>query len=575
LDLAGFISVLEYRKILPQKNALQNPASKNFDWTFIFLCINFLFIYIYIFGLLLNYDIPWMVYEKLKTHMWILENGKEWHFSDFAKALNTKIIEIDPNRISRPLSNLVEVIDTKFRANLWDYIPPHPTLSLQWPFLFIGLPLLLYKFFRNVDCSPLVAFVGTSLYLTSSGFLSPIVQMSHPAKNMVNFFFILTLATLTQLYRTAKPKNVSIKDVPHFWPILISSLLWTITAFFSDETGLFLFVILGFIGLPLVLKFKERAVFLLSWAILPVIYIMVVRMFLPWLHSSINHETIELNHYRDFPHISSLFLPNLHNLFINAYLLLSVHPCLRWNFAPLAGHPFLIFLQCIYTLAFLFLIGSAIRIFLNKQELTSRKKQILASLAMIVIFTFFQTFQLSHNVQVWTVFWYGCLFSMVYYVALTFVLQLVWEEYKGKVFRSIFPWLILIFTVHGLVSSTYIFTMFKNQSEDSADFHYPDIFSGRVTPYPYFDLSKSFQKSRCRYVCTLLYWSKIKNKSIDPRPFARDFQFCPGFEAADPHFQVDQLYYIIEAAFEFPQGHSYLNDMDFVSRVVHQAGEPP
>ena len=315
---------------------MKSPLRKyKFNWAFAFICFNLLLIYIYIFYVLLNYDLNWMEFEKLKTHIWILENGKQWQWGDFAKALNTKIIEIDPNRLSRPLSNLVEVVDTKFRANLWDFIPPHPTLSLQWPFLFIGLPLLLFKFFRNLNCQSIIAIAGTSLYLTSSGFLSPIVELCHPAKSMVNFFSILSLVTITQLYRTAKGQDVSIRDVAHFWPILIGCLCWTVITFFSDETGLFLFVVLGFVFYPLLLKFREKVILLTYFFILPVIYFIIIHFFLPWLHFIVNHKAVDLGAYRDFPHLSSLFFPNWHDFFINSYLLFSVHPNLKWNFIPI------------------------------------------------------------------------------------------------------------------------------------------------------------------------------------------------------------------------------------------------
>jgi len=555
---------------------LKTPSQKsNFDLGLLFICVNLLLVYVFIFGILLNYDITWMVYEKLKTHIWILENGKEWHWGDFAKALNTKIIEIDPNRLSRPLSNLVEVIDAKFRANLWDFIPPHPTLSLQWPFLFIGLPLLLFKFFRNINCQPIIALAGTCLYLTSAGFLSPVVELSHPAKNMVNFFFILSLTTITQLYRVVQSKDVSIKQVPHFWLAFISCLCWTMITFLSDETGVFLFITLGIVCYPLFLRLKEKFILLSGYFILPVIYFLIIHFLLPWLHFIANHETIDLTHYRDYPPLSNLFFPNWHNLLVNAYLLLSAHPNLKWNFAPLSGHPFLIFLQCLYSLAFLSLMGIFVFTICKKGPLSLRIKQIMASVALLVIFIFFQTFQLSHNVLVWTIFYYGCLFSLIYYVTLTLVLQLLWEEYKGGLFKRILPLLVFIFSVHGLATSTYIFAVFKNQSEDSADYHFPDIFSGALNPYQFFDLSKSIRKSNCRYIYSLLYWSQIKHKNIDPKPFIPKIQDCQPISDADTYFLVDQLYFIIEGAYEFPQGRSFLNDPSYVSYVVRQKGEPP
>jgi len=539
------------------------------------ICLNLFIIYVYTFCVLMNYDLTWVEFEKLKTHIWILENGKQWQWAEFAKALNTKIIEIDPNRLTRPLSNLVEVIDAKFRANLWDYIPPHPALSLQWPFLFIGLPLLLYKLFRNFDCQPIIALAGMSLYLTSAGFLSPIVELSHPAKSMVNFFSILCLVVITRLYRTGKEQNVSIKEVPHFWPIMAGCLGWAMVTFLSDETGVFLFVVLGFIFYPLLLKFKEKAVFIASFFLLPIVYFIIIHFFLPWLHLIANQRPVDLGAYRDFPKLSSLFFPNWHNLFTNAYLLFAVHPNLKWNFAPLATHPFLIFLQCVYSLAFTYLTGLFIFIIFKTKSLSSRLKQILAGVILLIAYIFFQTFQLSHNVLVWTVFWYGCPFSLIYYATLTLILQFLWEGSRGKVFKRLLPLIIFIFTVHGLMTSTYLTRIFKNQRYDPGYFYYPSIFDGVINTYQYFDMSKSLQSSKCRYIYSLLYWGKVKNKKIDLGPLSKDIQPCMVFLNKDPYARVDLAYITIEAAFQFPEGRSFLNDPLYVASWMRQTGEAP
>ncbi|MBF0504464.1 MAG: hypothetical protein HQL14_05100 [Candidatus Omnitrophica bacterium] len=516
-----------------------------------------------------------MNYEKLKTHLWILENGKQWYWEDFAKALNTKIIEIDPNRLSRPLSNLIEVFDAKFRANLWDLIPPHPTLSLQWPFLFIGLPILLYKFFRNLNCQPIIALAGMSLYLTSSGFLSPIIMLSHPAKNMVNFFSILSLFLISQFYRVIKTSDVSIKNVPYFWWTLISCFLGTMITFLSDETGLFLFLILAIVSYPLFLKLKEKILPLCCFFILPVLYLVIIRFLLPWLHLIVNHKIVHINDYRDYPHLSSLFFPNWHDVLTNAYLLFSAHPNLKWNFSPLSGHPFLIFLQCLYSLAFLLLVGSFVYCAYRRMAFTPRIKQILSGLSILIIFIFFHTFQLSHNVRVWTVFYYGCLFSLIYYGTLTLVLQFLWEEFKGNMMKGLLPFIIIIFTAHALMTTTYIIRIFKNQGLDPKDYSHPLIFSGQINPYQYFNLSQSIQKSRCRYIYTLWLWSQIKHKKLDPKSFASEIQFCSSVSNQDPFFQIDLLYFTIEGSFEFPSGRSFLNDPGYVAAMVHQVGEPP
>jgi len=542
-----------------------SPGKNRFTWIFILVFINLLLIYLYFYYVLLNYDLTWVEFEKLKTHIWILENGKHWYCSDFAKALNTKIIEIDPNRLSRPLSNLLEVIDAKFRANCWDHIPPHPILSLQWPFLFIGLPLLLYKFFRNMDCHPVIALAGAGLYLTSPGFLSPIVELSHPAKSMVNFFGILSLVMITQIGRLGKIN----------WLMMITCLSSALIAFFSDETGLFFLLVLGVFFYPLFLKFKQKAAVLACFLVLPVFYFIIIHFFLPWLHYIVLQKTADLGAYRDFPRLSKLFLPDLHDLLTNFYLLFSVHPGLKWDFKPLASHPFLISLQALYTAAFLSLMAAFIYLLFKQGKFSLRVRQISAAFGLLIIFVFFHNFQLSHNVRVWTIFWYGCLFSLIYYVTLTLVLQLVWEQFKGNAFKVFLPLLIFIFTAHGLMTSTYLTRIFKDQRYNPGVFYYPSIFNGTINMYQYFDLSKSLQSSRCRHAYEVLYWAGLKHIKIDPHTFSKEAQDCPSFLVKDPWFQTDLAYITIEAGFQWPWGRSYLNDPVYVASWMRQTGESP
>src|SRR5580704_15833722 len=85
--------------------------------------------YLFIFTFLLNYDLAWMNSEKFGVHNWILSNGPQWKNEDWTKFLNIDVIECNPYRLSRPLSNFIEVVDTKWRASLWNIMTPHPALS--------------------------------------------------------------------------------------------------------------------------------------------------------------------------------------------------------------------------------------------------------------------------------------------------------------------------------------------------------------------------------------------------------------------------------------------------------------
>ena len=135
--------------------------------------------------------------------------------------------------------------------------------------------------------------------------------------------------------------------------------------------------------------------------------------------------------------------------------------------------------------------------------------------------------------------------------------------------------MVIIFTAHGLMTSTYLIRIFKNQSYEPGIFYYPSMFDGKIVPYGYFNMSKSLQSSRCRYIYTFLYWSKVKNKKNDLAPLYKETQVCLPLIKDDPYARADLAYVSIEAAFEFPAGRSFLNDPLYVASWVRQTGEPP
>ena len=116
---------------------------------------------IYTFGILLNYDNAWIHPEKIQTHQWFLSNGPALQWEDLARGIDTDRIECGMPRITRPLSNLLELINAKFRVWLWNFIPPHPSLSLTWIVNFTAVPILLYLFFKNLGCNGEIALGGT------------------------------------------------------------------------------------------------------------------------------------------------------------------------------------------------------------------------------------------------------------------------------------------------------------------------------------------------------------------------------------------------------------------------------
>jgi hypothetical protein len=497
--------------------------------------------YIYIFSVLFNYDISWMNPEKFWTHGWILENGNGLRWEDFTRAFNINVIELNPDRLSRPLSNLLEVLDTKFRASCWEVIPPHPSFSSLWLPFFIALPILLYKFFKNLGCHYSVAFAGTCLYLTSVGFLGPIVMLFHPAKSVANFLAVVSLWLISLMYKKTKdlPRDFEGAKIAGFKANYLGAIAVMFLGFFSDETGLFLYVINLIVLFPILNKAKERKMLWGIYCLIPLVYLFVLRIVLPYIHLVLRGHAVNVSQYENYPHISSLFFPDLRSLWTNLCWLFSDYPhILSHAHNVISCVPFFI-LQLVYVLIFIWLVY----LFSRNNLLSVWGQRSFLFVGLLIAYGFFQTFQLSANVKVWGVWWYGSLFSLIYFVAFTFLLQKVFEE--QAMVQKFFGLIVVIMVAESLIYTTYKLAIFKQQNLNRNNYTFTKIFNGTINPYAEFDFKDSMEKSKCKYLYTLLQWAQIKHKQIAPVDPAT-IESCKVKMRNNVYFPIETLYEPIE-----------------------------
>ncbi|MBF0489419.1 MAG: hypothetical protein HQL15_02210 [Candidatus Omnitrophica bacterium] len=498
--------------------------------------------YAYIFLVLLNYDMAWMNPEKVFTHAWILENGSNLRWEDIIKSLNIDIIEVNAERLSRPISNLVEVLDTKFRANCWNFFVPHPSFSSLWPVLFLALPVFLYRFFINMGCQRVIALSGVCLYLSSIGFLGPIVMMFHPSKSLVNFFGVFSLWGISVLYKKTVPlgENVSIKNISNFWIFFIGFLVSMYMGFFSDETGLFIYVVNLVLLFPVLNRVKERKILWAIVLLIPVLYLITLQVFLPYLHFVVRGRVINFTHYEACPHLSSLFFPNWGYLWTNCCWLFSDYPHLMSNFRNSLTCWLFFLLQVIYSGLFVFIVVIFVRRNLFV-ALNFWAKKALVFLGLLVAYVFFQTFQLSANAHVWGVWWYGSLFSLIYFITFTFILQEVWGNEKNHLFQKCFVFIVAILVMESLIFTTYRINIFKHQNLDRNNYQFMDIFNGKINPYREYDFLSSAQRSRCKYLYARNLWEKAKQKDISSINSSQ-MEYCRTILNKEGYFPVEILY---------------------------------
>jgi hypothetical protein len=431
--------------------------------------------YLFIFGVLLNYDNAWIHPEKILTHDWVLRNGTALKLEDLQRGLNTAIIELGHPRITRPFSNLFELVDAKFRAWLWRFIPPHPSLSLSWPLSFILVPVLLRRFFRNIGCGEDIALGGVCLYLASIGFLEPLIMLFHPGKNFVNIFAVLALFLASALQvRIQKDQTLSAGDTRSYhkqYGVLYTAIFWS---FFWDETGVFIYVLIFIFFAPIFWRGTNKARRFLSlgtFLLLPLVYYLIIRAILPVLETRLYRKKFDISEYQAFPSLADFLFPNLRNLFTNIQWLFQDHLHLDFN---ISAYPtiFLQVLAVVYHLSFLcfvsLLIYSLLRYFREKRQIDHAHHEIrrvfyfiLSSVVLLYAYAYFHTFQLSHNAKIWGACWYGNLFSLIFVIFVTSALKFIASVVPWNRRQLVITGLCAVFVLNSLIFTTYRNNIFK------------------------------------------------------------------------------------------------------------------
>ncbi len=492
----------------------------------------------FIFFVLLNHYFAWISNENDTIHAWVYKNGKAWRWEDWLRFLDNEVIEGYADRVSRPINDFFHIVNAKFRAFCWDYMPPHPSLSMIWPLCFTIVPICLYKFFRNMGCYAIVALTGVIFYLGSIGFLSSIVMYIHPAKMLANIGAVLVLYWGSRIYKLGLDSS---KAFTAQWLIFLSLIFIT---FLSDETGLFVYVLGFFVVSTTLFTHKNKVLLWISFLMLPVLYFVTVRGVLPFLHFCYTQQVVDVRQYSQYPNFSMLLhAPWWKTYATNLMLFLHDNPHLQLNTANLLPYnkP-LYFLGVAYTVI---AIGVAI-VFLK--TLFNNTKQglliVVGLMGVALCYVFFHTLLMS---SVWGNWYYGAHFSLIYFIWLCFIFQYILQNNKSVLVKMLFPIVVLLFALHNLAFTFYRVDIFDtNKSVWTHRYSVEDVFLGKTPDYfKDFSLLDGIKKSDCRYWYTVLEWSKIKGKEIKPHVLER-VQQCQSTLQEDKAFFVGQPYWRVE-----------------------------
>lgn len=204
----------------------------------------FLLAFAFMVFLALRYSLCWQDFDiPHKFFPMALRNGPDLKLEDFTRIFNVGRdgYKIGPPTRLRYFQDLVSLLDIKFRIWLFNYIPPHPSATLAWLFVFFFSPYMMFKLVKQLTRNRSAAWTAVILFILSTGNLFGVNKMSNPAKPLANFFCLLVFY-LAAVVNTEAVKRVKISRRGRYFFVVMLIVLFI--SFFTDETSwMFYFMI--------------------------------------------------------------------------------------------------------------------------------------------------------------------------------------------------------------------------------------------------------------------------------------------------------------------------------------------
>ena len=394
--------------------------------------------------LLLNLNVGWVQPETFRWRPIILKQPL-FSKNSFLLAWDWSVMENAP-RLTRPISNLFEIIDTHFRVFMANHLFPHPSISLTWMFTLLFSPLLLLGMLKHLGCRTFYRWLFLALYFQQSGILSLITMSFRPGKALACLFLSALLYASVRFRTEPQTEMAPTLTSQALHALIMASIL--ILSLFSDEIGVFGFFILLVITIG---QFKYRKAFLASLLIAGIVYASSVFWLLPWVAGKTGHSVIDIYEFQ------SRFL----NLVLfkerpEKYLLLFVHfwTNLKIAFGELTGvasaydtvHPFFLGASLFVILGFIYLIVTVLRSRAVGQNggTVNFSNPILRFGILSLIGILLHTILMEINGGPWGIYWYGVFLCIPWVI---FVVLLMQSTRK--------PWLSAAMTISILLLSLH------------------------------------------------------------------------------------------------------------------------
>lgn len=230
--------------------------------------------------LLTDYAAVWEQPENIVRHQEILSSPDADLRETMLRSFDWEVMEAGAPRLTRLLSNALDVADFRFRTWFHRAVFPHPSVSLAWLFGLGLTPLVIFLTFREIWRSSTLARYGVALYLSLPSTASLATMHFRSGKSVAVF----CMALLCHLLVRIASARLGGRPPGETRRLQMGICVVFLTGLFADEIGFF-----SLLAILLLQDYRThlRSALALSGAAVAVTaaYALFVATLLPELHS--------------------------------------------------------------------------------------------------------------------------------------------------------------------------------------------------------------------------------------------------------------------------------------------------
>ncbi|MFC1510434.1 hypothetical protein ACFL49_02120 [Candidatus Omnitrophota bacterium] len=281
----------------------------------------------------------WILPEITFSHLKFLSNEQADRIElSFSMKEMEKILwweYICDGNAGRLVTGALSLFTVKFRAWLFQFIPPKPSIALGWIFSLMLTPLLLFRFLRQyVGLGVIGSAFITAFYVLSPATVGGTFLLYHPGRVLVSFFYILILNMFFALNKRMDEKQKSfllkfslflVMLVSFFTGVEMFIIFLLVPIYFSNcfiSKNMFSSVrdVFSLKKLKAFITTQQRDAFYVFAGVL-VVYLLIIKIFLPCMAREVGYLYEHMSFYKYQIQIYSHFVSPITLLFSVKYVL--------------------------------------------------------------------------------------------------------------------------------------------------------------------------------------------------------------------------------------------------------------